>query len=403
MKGLIALGLACAALGLGGCGGTSGSSTPVGQVGTAGAGTTTSDPSTLVDLGEKIFHDESLSASGRISCGTCHDEGRAFAQPTVSGVPLGGPGLDQPGVRNAPSLKYASRTPQFFFADDGTPTGGFDRDGRAKDLADQAIRPFVTAFEMANATPADVVSKLSRASYAEEFRTQFGQQIFSNSAQAFLAARQAVQAYESQSEEFSGFSSQYDYFLAGRAKLSDAQLRGLALYNNPLKGNCAACHPNARGPDGEPPMFTDFTYDNLGVPRNTAIAANGDPSYFDLGLCGPFRTDLADQTDLCGAFKVPTLRNIALTAPYFHNGRFQTLQEVVGFYVRRDTNPDEWYPVGSDGLIRKFDDLPAEFVKNVNTEEVPYNRHPGDEPALSPSEIDDVVAFLQTLTDGYQP
>ena len=353
MKGLIALGLACAAWSLGGCGGTSGSATPVGQVGTAGAGTTTRDPSTLVDLGEKIFHDESLSASGRILCGTCHDEGHAFAQPTVSGVPLGGPGLDQPGVRNAPSLKYASRTPQFFFADDGTPTGGFDRDGRAKDLADQAIRPFITAFEMANATPADVVSKLSHANYADEFRAQFGQQIFSNSDQAFLAARQALQAYESQSEEFSGFSGQYDYFLAGRAKLSDAQLRGLALYN--------------------------------------------------LGLCGPLRTDLADQADLCGAFKVPTLRNIALTAPYFHNGRFQTLQEVVGFYVRRDTNPDEWYPVGSEGLIHKFDDLPPESVKNVNTEEVPYNRRPGDEPALSPSEIDDVVAFLQTLTDGYQP
>jgi cytochrome c peroxidase len=139
------------------------------------------------------------------------------------------------------------------------------------------------------------------------------------------------------------------------------------------------------------------------VPRNPDISANQDPSYFDLGLCGPFRTDLANRTDLCGAFKVPTLRNIALTPPYFHNGRFQTLRDVVSFYVRRDTNPEEWYPLGVDGLVHKFDDLPAQDVGNVNTKEVPYNRHPGDLPALSAPEIEDVVAFLQTLTDGYQP
>jgi cytochrome c peroxidase len=133
------------------------------------------------------------------------------------------------------------------------------------------------------------------------------------------------------------------------------------------------------------------------------VAANSDPDYFDLGLCGPQRVDLADRTDLCGAFKVPTLRNIALTAPYFHNGRFATLRDVVSFYVRRDTNPEEWYPRGTDGLVAKFNDLPPQHVGNVNTTEVPYNRQPGDAPALSPNEIDDVVVLLATLTDGFQP
>src|SRR6476661_4786759 len=97
-----------------------------------------------------------------------------------------------------------------------------------------------------------------------------------------------------------------------------------------------------------------------------AIPANDNPAYFDLGLCGPERTDLAARADLCGAFKVPSLRNVALTAPYFHNGRFETLEQVVSFYVRRDTNPDEWYPLDSDGLVRKFDDLPAQYVVSVN-------------------------------------
>jgi len=402
LRGWLAVGLACASVCPAGCG-SAGSSTPTGQQGSSSPGTATVDPSALAVLGEKIFRDESLSASGRMSCATCHDPAHAFAQPTASGVSLGGAGLDQPGVRNAPSLLYTARTPGFHFDSEGTPVGGFNRDGRSLDLAEQAIRPFITSFEMGNASAADVVDKLSRAAYAGEFRAQFGQDVFADADGAFLDARVAIEAFETESPQLQPFTSRYDYFLAGRARLSDAQMRGLALFNNPLKGNCSACHPSARGSDGSPPMFTDFTYDNLGVPRNPAIPANADPAYFDLGLCGPERTDLAARADLCGAFKVPTLRNIALTAPYFHNGRFQTLHEVVSFYVRRDTNPQEWYPLGPDGTIVKFDDLPPQYRRNVNTQEVPYNRHPGDLPALSPSQIDDVVAFLQTLTDGYQP
>ncbi len=139
------------------------------------------------------------------------------------------------------------------------------------------------------------------------------------------------------------------------------------------------------------------------MPRNDAIPANDDPNYFDLGLCGPARDDLATSRDLCGAFKVPTLRNIAVTAPYFHNGRFATLTEALKFYVRRDTNPEEWYPIDAAGQVQNFNDLPTEFVANVNVTEVPYNRGLGDTPALSSAEIADVIAFLETLTDGFQP
>jgi len=167
---------------------------------------------------------------------------------------------------------------------------------------------------------------------------------------------------------------------------------------NPLAGTQCPCA------NGAPPTFTDFTYDNLAVPRNAAIPANADPAYFDLGICGPDRTDIvAGHPQLCGAFKVPTLRNIALTAPYFHNGRFATLREVLQFYVRRDTNPEEFYPLDAGGQPVKFDDLPDVYKANVNTTEVPYNRHPGDVPTLGDSDIEDVIAFLETLTDGFQP
>jgi cytochrome c peroxidase len=369
--------------------------------GAGSAPVATANLSAAAALGEKIFHDTSLSASGRIACASCHESDHAFAGDSV--VPTGGIDLDVQGFRNAPSLKYLTQNPAFFFDGEGTPTGGFDRDGRAASLLEQARRPFLAAHEMANASVVDVVDKLSRAAYASEFRAAFGDQVFATPQAAFERALFALQKYQQEDlAEFAPYTSRYDAFLAGRVRLTDAELRGLALFNDPQKGNCAACHPSARGANGAPPLFTDFTYDNLGVPRSADISANYDPDYFDLGLCGPDRTDIVDMRELCGAFKVPTLRNVAVSGPYFHNGRFATLLEVVRFYVRRDTNPDEWYPLDpGSGLPRKFDDLPAELAANVNTTEPPYDRRPGDLPALSEPEIQDVVAFLQTLTDGF--
>jgi cytochrome c peroxidase len=219
-------------------------------------------------------------------------------------------------------------------------------------------------------------------------------------------------------------------------ELTAQELNGLELFNDPTKGNCAACHPSTSGNGVTPALFTDFSYDNLGVPRNTRIPANnqdtapgytpqngtdGVHSYYDLGICGPFRDDGGrDLFGQCGQFKVPSLRNVALTAPYFHNGQFSSLQDAVSFYVTRDTNPENWYPTAPDGTVTKFDDLPplyggqfavqagvvgsdAGYVGNVNVLEIPYNRHIGDAPALTPAEINDVIVFLCTLTDGYDP
>lgn len=130
------------------------------------------------------------------------------------------------------------------------------------------------------------------------------------------------------------------------------------------------------------------------------ITANWDPSHFDLGLCG--RADLAAREDLCGAFKVPSLRNVALRQVYFHNGKFKSLKDALTFYVQRDTSPEKWYPRNPDDSVNKFNDLPPAWRANVNTTESPCDRKPGDAPALSDEEIEDVIAFLRPPTGGWR-
>jgi cytochrome c peroxidase len=379
------------------------------SAGCGGSGNSSDDaassaPSALAALGDQLFHDVSLSASGRMSCATCHapDTAHATGDPELL-VPSGGAQLDVPGMRNAPSLRYLALNPAFFFAADGTPTGGLNRDGRAATLQLQAERPLQAPHEMANASADEIAARLAKAGYTAIFEELFGVGILSRPQDALLRMTLALQQYQREDPAFAPFDSKYDAFLRGQVGLSGRELRGLALFNDPAKGNCAACHPSGRAADGSLPLFTDFSYDALGVPRNPLIAANAEPAFFDMGLCGPDRADLAARADLCGAFKVPSLRNVAVTAPYFHNGRFKTLREVVAFYVRRDTNPEEFYPLAADGSVIKFDDLPAAYRRNVNTTEAPYDRQPGQAPRLNNDEIDLVVEFLRTLTDGYRP
>lgn len=384
-------GAACLSILFSACGGGGGDSQAPGPVLTAAT------------LGEKIFKDVSLSASGNLSCASCHDPANAHAQTNDLAVQLGGQLGDASGLRAVPSLRYLSFNPAFSFDEEGTPAGGLNRDGGAQSLAEQAQRPFLSPHEMANASKDEVIARLRRASYAREFKEVFGADVLDNPDTAFDRMSYALQQYQKEDPEFHPFSSKYDAFLAGKATLNDAEQRGLALFNDPAKGNCAACHPSIRAADGTPPLFTDFSFDNLGVPRNFAIPATADPAYFDLGLCGPDRGDLAARTELCGAFKVPTLRNVATRKVFFHNGAFTNLRDVVRFYVRRDTHPEEWYPLKADGTVDKFNDLPRGLHNNVNTTEAPYDRLPGMAPALTDAEIDDVVRFLGTLTDGYTP
>ncbi len=132
-----------------------------------------------------------------------------------------------------------------------------------------------------------------------------------------------------------------------------------------------------------------------------SIPANADRRYYDLGLCGPWRTDLKDRHEYCGLFRTPSLRNVARRPVFLHNGVFHALSDAVRFYAERDTKPQQWYPRAEDGRILKFDDLPAAFNANVDIQ-APFGRRAGDAPALSGQDIQDIVAFLQTLTDGFQ-
>jgi cytochrome c peroxidase len=367
--------------------------------------------SAVAALGRKIFFDASLSASGRMSCATCHSPEHAYGPPNGLAVQLGGPGLDLQGARAVPSLRYVLNHTPFWnkrfienpaerlLEGNDPPTGGFGWDGRFNTLRVQSAFPLLAANEMANAGPAEVAAKLQHASYAGDFRKVFGAQVFDDPAKAYAQALIAIERFELEDPSFHPYNSKYDDYLDGKARLTDQEKRGLALFDDPRRGNCASCHLDNKGADGSHPLFTDYQFEALGVPRNPEIQANAAAVYFDMGLCGPLRTDQTGQSQFCGLFKTPTLRNVATRTVFFHNGRFHTLKEALRFYVRRDTDPRLWYPISPSGAVDKFDDLPLTLRGNVDVIDEPLTRKEGAAPAWTDAEIDDVIAFLQTLSD----
>ena len=380
----------------------------------AGAGRA-GEKTRVEQLGARLFFDTALSEPRGVACASCHDPSRAFSG--VNGSPIAavarGAAPGAIGVRKAPSLAYAAFSPPFAFIDKAdpisgvmlkAPAGGQFRDGRAVSLERQIEGPLLNPAEMNNPSKAAVVEKVKAGAYADLVRDVFGPGVFDDSEQGFAKLAEAIAAYE-RSDIFRPFSSRFDDVLRGKARFTPQEARGFALFRSRKKGNCLACH-DAELESRKPRewLFTDFTYDVLGAPRNPAIPANADPGHFDLGLCKRAGLEqLAPQgfdiERVCGAFKVPTLRNVALTAPYMDNGTFKTLREAVAFYATRDTNPERWYPKTAEGSVAKYDDLPKEYWDNVNAREVPYDRKPGEAPRLDDEEIDAIVAFLETLTD----
>ncbi len=351
----------------------------------------------LTALGRAIFFDAELSPSGEVSCASCHDPKHAYGPPDADAL--------RRGFRAAPSLRYLNSLPPFsehHFDNDGDdstdlgPTGGHTWDGRVSSAREQARLPLLSPEEMGGPSVPAVVARLRLTPYAAQLESLFGAKIFDRPEAAFEAALLALEVFQQSPSDFYPFSSRFDAVLRGRATLTAQEARGLVLFDDPAKGNCASCHLSTIRPDGAFPLFTDFGHIAIGVPRNTAIQANADPRFFDLGLCGPLRTDLADHAEYCGRFRTPTLRNIALRQRFFHNAAIRTLEDAVRFYARRDTDPARWY-----GAAGKFDDLPAKYHANVNIE-APFGGRPGGAPALSESEIAEVVAFLKTLTDADQ-
>lgn len=363
----------------------------------------------IAALGKQIFNDTTLSASGKQACASCHSPSHDYGPPNDLAVQLGGPDMKHLGGRAVPSLKYLQNNPGFQEhyvttedegdnATDQGPTGGFTWDGRSQTRRDQARIPLLDPDEMANPDTATVVAKVKAAPYADTLRKLFGGHIFDNTDEAFKTIVQALDYYQQTPAEFYPFDSKFDASAVGKVKLSAQETRGLALFIDPNKGNCASCHKFSL--QGTLPVFNDYGLIALGAPRNPDIPANADPGYYDMGLCGPRRTDLKDHPEYCGLFRSPTLRNVARRKVFFHNGVYHDLHDVIRFYVLRDVQPEKIYPRKADGSVDQYNDLPGKYRENLNMDP-PFGGKPGDKPALDDAEIDDVIAFLNTLNDGY--
>lgn len=339
-----------------------------------------------VKLGKAIFFDTNLSAPVGQSCASCHRPEKAYADPDQATSPGAITALT--GNRNTPSITYSAYTAKWNFnAEDETWIGGFFHDGREKTMLSQATGPLLNPLEMGNSSIDEIITKIRKAKYSNDFKNIYGADIFEKPAQAIQKVAQALVTFQ-KSEQFAPrFTSKYDAYLKQAIKLTDQELRGLELFEEESKGNCAACHPSKVDEFGRPPLFTDFSYDNLGVPANKDLRYYHLPQkfnaagidYIDIGLAE--NPNIKTPSTQRGKFKVPTLRNIALTAPYMHNGVFKTLDEAVEFYNTRDKN-DKWGK--------------PEVSENVNQDEL------GDL-ELTEQELKDIVAFLKTLNDGWQP
>ncbi len=328
---------------------------------------------------------------------------------TRSPVQRGGAATRAPGVRAVPSLMYMQNVPPFtehFFDSDGDdsidqgPAGGRTWDGRAQSAHDQARVPLFSPFEMANREPRRRRRPRSRA---RPMRRNFARPSATACSPTRRWPSKACCSPSRRSSRlprtFYPYTSKYDAYLRREAALSSAgsaRARGFQR-SGARQLRALSSERDARGAF---PQFTDFGYAALGVPRNPAIPANADPRYYDLGLCGPLRTDLKDGPGVLRLVPHAVAAQCGAQAGRsFTTASFTGSRTSVRFYAERDTAPQKWYP-GRAGRWREFDDLPARYRSNLDRQP-PFDRHRGEKPALTDRDIRDIVAFLNTLTDGY--
>jgi len=379
-----------------------------GAVSLASAGVAFGQLTPIEELGKSLFFDTALSTPFGQACAACHAPEVGFTGPISeinrwSGVYPGAAG-NRFGNRKPPAAAYAGFSePLHFDQDHGLWEGGVFWDGRATGwtlgdpLAEQAMGPFLNPLEQNNPNMRHVVRKVKLSEYAGLFEEVWGPNSLDpvkDVAGSYERIARSIAAYE-RSSEVNPFTSKFDYYLAGQATLTDQEALGLELFNGDAM--CAACHISAPGDEGEPPLFTDYTYDNLGTPKNPSnpyyhMPREWNPAgrdWIDYGL-GGFLARAGYEPEVyepeLGKHKVPTLRNVAKSPTdgfvhaYMHNGVFTSLEEVVHFYNTRDVG--DW--------------APPEVPMNVNDSEL------GDL-GLTAEQEAAIVAFLRTLTDGYQP
>lgn len=331
-------------------------------------------------LGRAIFMDTTLSNPPGQSCHSCHAIPSAFSDPNHAAI--------SPGAvagrferRNAPSLTYIMFTPPLHYDSiNETYVGGLFLDGRVNTLEEQVRVPLLNPLEMNNTDVHMVAAKIKAAPFYPMMSALYGSSDHPDTLLAQLA--DAIAAFE-RSAEFNPFTSKYDYYLRGEANLTGEEMEGLKVFTDTVKAKCANCHIIDPDPASGKVLLTDFTYDNIGVPKLTNHPFLNNPpgfnpdgaNFIDLGL-----GRITGNPEQNGQFKVPSLRNVAVTAPYFHNGVFNTLEEVVHFYNVRDVDPSIAKP---------------EVVDNLNKDELGNLQ-------LTDKESRALIAFLKTLTDGYQ-
>jgi cytochrome c peroxidase len=349
------------------------------------------DYATAAELGKALFFDPNLSKNHTQACATCHNPANAFTDPRETAVgravSLGDDGTSL-GDRNTPTAAYAKFAPKFQRLKDGRYVGGQFLDGRELDLAGQAGGPPLNPIEMGMPDKASVVKRLwEYPPYVTAFAKLFGPKVTDDTDAAYAAMTQAIAAFE-QTEEFAPFDSKYDRFLKGEAKLTDQEELGRLLFFSQQFTNCNQCHQLHAVQPAKGETFTNYQFHNIGIPVNTAVRqANGSkPGRIDHGLLdNPAVTDKAQD----GKFKVPTLRNVAVTGPYMHNGVFKDLRTTVLFYNRYNTKDPARLINPETGKPFRVPEVPA----TLSVKELTHG------PALDDKRIDALVAFMKTLTD----
>ena len=341
-------------------------------------------------LGQALFSDANLSLNRNQSCSTCHDPDVAFSDgrdgDVVGAVSLGDDGVSL-GDRNAPALMYASLIPTFQRSEDGNFVGGFFRDGRAATLIEQSAEPFTNPLEMALPDIATVVARVQEnPSHVSSLKSIYGDRVFDNPEGAFQAVIESIAAFE-QTARFAPFDSKYDRYLKGEYALTKEEELGRVFFFSQLT-NCHRCHLLETKEFTAGETFTNHRYRNIGIPINTAVREqNGLPStYTDTGL---LQNPAVDDPTVAGKFRVPSLRNVAVTGPYMHNGIFEDLLTTVLFYNKYTLgNPDSQINLETAMPWR-----PAEVPDTID-----YDLLRTGQP-ISARQARALVAFLETLTD----
>jgi cytochrome c peroxidase len=369
----------------------------------------------LEELGKELFFDENLSSNRNMSCATCHDPEVGFTGPdsSINEDIAVYPGTIHTrfGNRKPPTAAYGGESPTLYYdMDEKVWIGGMFWDGRATGeilghpLADQAQGPFLNPLEQNLPNTRLVCVKVAKSDYADLFEEVWGPEsldFVDDVEGTYDRIALSISAYE-QSAEVNPFSSKYDSYLAGEVELTEQEASGLELFTG--KAMCSACHTSNPGPSAEPPLFTDFTYDNLGVPKNPdnpfySMPPKWNPdgeNWVDLGLGGFLKSagySAAIYELELGKHKVPTLRNVDLrpypefVKAYGHNGYFKSLEQIMHFYNTRDVEGEGW----------ESEPWPApEVFENMNTDELGNLGLTAEEEAA-------IVAFMKTLSDGYVP